>query len=311
MKAIVVGLGVQGQKRRRFAGSDYVASVDPFRPDADYRFVEDVPLGAYDAALCCVPDAPKRELLCYLLGNGKHVLVEKPLWTERQEQIAELEALANSKGVVCYTAYNHRFEPHFVRMRDLIASQELGRLYSCRMFYGNGTARLVQESEWRDAGAGVLMDLGSHLLDTVRFWFGDFDDSFRLYAAHRFENRAPDHVVIGSERLSPRIELEMTLLSWRNHFAGDILAERGTAHIDSLCKWGPSIFMRRTRVLPSGRPPEEAVTLVQEDPTWALEYAHFKQLCTKGATTDLSNDVWLGRILERLSREALRTANSA
>src|SRR5262249_37329556 len=133
MKAIVIGLGVQGQKRRRFAGSDYVASVDPFRPEADYHCIEDVPLGTYDAALCCVPDAPKHQLLSYLLGNGKHVLVEKPLWAERQEQILELEALANSKGVVCYTAYNHRFEPHFVRMRDLIASQELGRLYSCRM----------------------------------------------------------------------------------------------------------------------------------------------------------------------------------
>ena len=41
------------------------------------------------------------------------------------------------------------------------------------MFYGNGTARLVRESAWRDAGAGVLPDLGSHLLDTARFWFGD------------------------------------------------------------------------------------------------------------------------------------------
>ena len=49
----------------------------------------------------------------------------------------------------------------------------------------------------------------------------------------------------------------------------------------------------RTRVLPSGRPPEEAITLVQDDPTWALEYAHFKQLCATAAPTDLDNDIWL------------------
>jgi scyllo-inositol 2-dehydrogenase (NADP+) len=303
MKVVIVGLGVQGEKRRRFAGSDYVASVDPFKPEADYRSIEDVPLGAYDAALCCIPDAPKREVLSYLLGNGKHVLVEKPLWTQDPDHIVELEALANRKGLVCYTAYNHRFEPHFVRMRDLIASYELGRIYSCRMFYGNGTARLVRDSEWRDTGSGVLMDLGSHLLDTARFWFGNLDDSFRLYAAHRFENRAPDHVVIGSENLSPRIELEMTLLSWRNHFAADVLAERGTAHIVSLCKWGPSTFIRRSRVLPSGCPPEEVVTLVQKDPTWALEYAHFKERCASDTKNDLSNDIWLGRTLNRLGRE--------
>src|SRR5207244_4352020 len=168
-------------------------------------------------------DEPKVELLTYCLENRKHVLVEKPLWARDESDIARLETLARKNSVVCYTAYNHRFEPHFVRMRDLIASQELGRLYSCRMFYGNGTARLVRDSQWRDTGAGVLVDLGSHLLDTIRFWFGDFDDSFCLHAAHRFENRAPDHVIIGSERLAPRIELEMTLLSWRNHFTSDIL----------------------------------------------------------------------------------------
>ena len=70
----------------------------------------------------------------------------------------------------------------------------------------------------------------------------------------------------------------MTLLNWRNHFTCDIFAENGTAHIESLCKWGPTTFTHRTRILPSGRPPEAAVTLTQEDPTWALEYEHFKKL---------------------------------
>jgi hypothetical protein len=97
----------------------------------------------------------------------------------------------------------------------------------------------------------------------------------------------------------------MTLLSWRNHFTCDILAENGSAHIESLCKWGPSTFTHRTRILPSGRPPEEAVTLVQDDPTWAAEYAHFKQLCQAKIRTDLSNDIWLGRNLDRLSRAAV------
>lgn len=306
MRCIVVGLGVQGHKRRRFAGADYVACVDPFHKDADYKQIADAPLSTYDAALLCIPDDPKRELIEYLLSNGKHVLVEKPLWTPADEDIRLLEALAQTRGLVLYTAYNHRFEPHFVRMRDLIASGDLGQIYSCRMFYGNGTARLVRESAWRDEGAGVLPDLGSHLLDTCRFWFGDLSDTFSLVAANRFENRAPDHVVIGTEENRPRIELEMTLLMWRNHFTCDILAEKGTAHIESLCKWGPSTFTKRTRILPSGRPPEESVTLVQDDPTWAIEYAHFKSLCLKGAKTDLSTDYWLQSTLRRLGGEAAR-----
>jgi scyllo-inositol 2-dehydrogenase (NADP+) len=46
------------------------------------------------------------------------------------------------------------------------------------------------------------------------------------------------------------------------------------------------------------------MTLVQDDPTWALEYAHFKALCRAGAATDLANDLWLHRALARLSGEA-------
>jgi scyllo-inositol 2-dehydrogenase (NADP+) len=308
MRVVVAGLGVQGYKRRRVAGKDVVATVDPVNPEAQFQKIEDVPLADYDAVLACIPDEPKIEMLGYLLGNGKHVLVEKPLWAAEDKDIERLAALARQNNAICYTAYNHRFEPHFVRMRDIIASGRLGRIYHCRMFYGNGTARLVRDSEWRDQGAGVLPDLGSHLLDTARFWFGDIGEKFHVVSSRCFENRAPDHVVLGSRDSQPQLELEMTLLNWRNHFTCDIFAEKGSAHISSLCKWGPSAFTLRTRVLPSGRPPEETVTLVQDDPTWEIEYEHFKGLCGGGVVTDLANDLWLNRVIRTLSKSAVGEA---
>ncbi len=92
-RVVVIGLGVQGPKRRQAAGEDYVCSVDPAVEGADYRSIEDVPLADYDAAIACVPDQPKVELLDYLLSNGKHVRVEKPLWAKKDEDIPRLEAL--------------------------------------------------------------------------------------------------------------------------------------------------------------------------------------------------------------------------
>ena len=44
MRVVVAGLGVQGHKRRKFAGDDYVASVDPVNHEADYKSLLDVPL---------------------------------------------------------------------------------------------------------------------------------------------------------------------------------------------------------------------------------------------------------------------------
>ncbi len=302
MRVIILGYGVQGRKRRQIAGSDCIAVVDPIAPEADYRDLGEVPLTHFDAALVCTPDTPKLELLRYLLAHRKHVLVEKPLLADQDFQLEELALLAERQGVTCYTAYNHRFEPHFMKMRQVLEQGRLGRLYTLNMFYGNGTARLVRDSLWRDQGAGVLPDLGSHLLDTLLFWIGVPDAPFQLYQARRFENRAPDFCSFGAAG-SVAIHLEMSLLSWRNHFYADLQGELGSAHIQSLCKWGPSSLTLRSRVLPSGRPDEQTETLVQADPTWALEYEHFKQLCRDGKG-NLANDLWINRVLRQLATDA-------
>jgi len=298
MRVVVVGLGVQGRKRQAVAGSEVVATVDPVLLDARYRFIQDVPLDSYDAALLCIPDEPKINIITYLLSHHKHVLVEKPLFSPDSAQLEKLKDLAIANQVTCYTAYNHRFEPHFVRMKELIDSGSLGRIYSVRMFYGNGTARLVRDSAWRDQGAGVLPDLGSHLLDTASMWFGKLENNFSIVTADRFENRSLDHVIFGTKGLI-NLQMEATFLSWRNHFYADVFAEKGSAHISSLCKWGPSKFVVRERTLPSGLPKEIISTLSQSDPTWGLEYEYFKKLCISGKS-NIDQDILINTLLQSL-----------
>lgn len=302
MRVAVAGLGVQGRKRIAAAGTDVVATVDPRGGDAQYRQLEQVPLSAYDAALVCTPDDAKIPLLDYLLSRGKHVLVEKPLLAQNSRDLERLAAAAAKSGTAFYTAYNHRFEPHFVRMKELLGAGTIGTPYTASLFYGNGTARVVRDSAWRDRGSGVLSDLGSHLLDTVLYWFGRPSAPFRVLSASRCENRAWDHVVFGTAG-SPALLLEVTLLSWRNDFRAEVLAEKGSAHIGSLCKWGPSTFTVRKRKLPSGRPDEEPVTLECADPTWAAEYAYFKGLCSRGES-NIANDIWINEVLAQLARDA-------
>ena len=156
MKVVIAGLGIQGRKRLKVAGADAVATVDPVSVGADYRRIEDVPREAYEAALVCVPDREKAPLLEYLLSHGKHVLVEKPLLADQKKSLVRLRELALAKRVACYTAYNHRFEPHILRLKEVLDARGLGIVYSARFFYGNGTARDVRESNWRDQGLGVL-----------------------------------------------------------------------------------------------------------------------------------------------------------
>jgi len=301
MRVIVVGAGNQGGKRAKVAGADLLATVDPVNAAAKFRNVEQVPLDAYDAAMVCTPDAVKPQILSYLLANKKHVLVEKPLLGEAGCTLEQIRELAVRNNTVCYTAYNHRFEPHILRLKQSLEANWLGRIYQANFFYGNGTARDVRNSAWRDVGLGVLPDLGSHLLDWTLMLFGKPAVPPRIWCAHRFENRAFDHVHFTFQG-EPAIDYEMTMLSWRNTFRFDLFAENGSVHIDCLCKWGVSTYTERRRVLPSGRPQEHVEQLPQGDPTWELEYAHFKKLCRKPAN-NIVNDIWIDAMLAELGKQ--------
>ena len=297
MRIVVIGLGVQGRKRRAIAGGEVVGTVDPVAVEAKFKYIHDVPPESYDAACVCVPDAEKIPILRYLLGLRKHVLVEKPLLAGAVE-LQELMSLSQANRVACYTAYNHRFEPHIARLKQLLEAGSLGSVYLARFFYGNGTARDVRNSPWRDQGLGVLADLGSHLLDMALFLFGPGGTPGEVWSVNRFENQAPDHVHFGF-RGRPVLEMEATMVSWRNTFSLDVYGELGSTHIQCLCKWGPSTFTFRQRVFPSGRPAETVETLEQPDPTWQAEYEHFLGLCRAGGT-NLQNDLWLDEKIRSL-----------
>lgn len=302
MRVLVVGLGIQGRKRKAVAGDEVAATVDPVNPEADYPSVEQVAAEAFDAALVCVSDDVKLALVERFLALGKHVLVEKPLLAAEPAQLERLKELAHTRGVACYTAYNHRFEPHIARLHNVLETGQLGQIYLVRVFYGNGTALDVKRSPWRDRGLGVVTDIGSHLLDMLLFLFGPAHRKVELWSLDCFENRACDHVVFGCPG-PPVVVLEATLVSWLNTFSVDVYGEQGSAHIAGLCKWGPSTLTVRRRVFPSGRPQEHAETLPEGDPTWRLEYDHFKRLCTSGAT-NIGNDVWINGVLSELAAAA-------
>tara|TARA_B100000989_G_C19506056_1_gene456569 strand:+ start:431 stop:1345 length:915 start_codon:yes stop_codon:yes gene_type:complete len=303
MRILIVGLGIQGNKRAVYAKKDLVASVDPYVSTADYKNIFDVPLDLYDSAMLCVPDKKKEELIEYCINNNKNVLVEKPLFLSGEEKFKEFENEANRMKCVIYTAYNHRFEPHFINIKNFLNSKKLGKIYRCKLYYGNGTAKLVRTSKWRDQGSGVIHDLASHLIDTLYFWFGNFSSNFELNYANNYENRAPDNAIISTRINSTYIDFEISMLSWRNTFKCDIIGEKGSIHINSLCKWGPSEFLFRKRKFPSGKPKETKKIIVKKDPTWLKEYKHFKNLCTKKIKTNLSKDLKIERILKKIELE--------
>ena len=235
MKILIVGLDIH-QKRKKLLNKKLVfATVDTKNKSADFKNIKDAPLRQYDSVFVCTPDSEKLKILNYCIKFKKNALIEKPLVTNSGNEIKKLEIRANKKNLVFYSAYNHRFEPHFIKIKKIIKSGTLGKIYYCNLFYGNGTARLVRNQKWRDKGLGIIQDLGPHLMDTIKFWF-DKNLKFTTVYKNKFENKSPDHAILISKKNKFFVKLEMSMCMWKNTLRCDIIGSKGSIQLSLIDK---------------------------------------------------------------------------
>lgn len=297
MRYVVIGLGNLGRRRRAVLGDRCVGTVDPVAEDADHRELADLTLDGFDAAVLAVPSAAKLELLEHLLTMKKSVLVEKPLVVPDRPTLERLERIALGGRVCWYTAYNHRFEPLIVRLRDAFRAGTIGRLYYARMLYANGTAANVKGT-WRDTGLGVVEDLACHLFDLVT-WIMEERPAFEPIVVERHETNGPDHAIVMSG--DRRLVLEMSYLSWRNRFSLELIGSAGSLRLDGLRKWGGADLVHSKRILPSGVPVETLWHDEGADVTWELDLAEFERRAADGSL-DTANDWWISEMLRACGR---------
>lgn len=298
MKVIIVGYGIQGRKRQlSLKKNEFICSIDPYSKKAKYKNINEVPSNLYDTVFICTPDKEKIKIIEFCIKNKKNCLIEKPFPICTQNKIKYLEKLSNKNKVVIYVAYNHRFEPHIIKIKDYLKSKKLGRIFSCKLFYGNGTSKLVKKSKWKDKGLGVVVDLSTHLLDMCNYWFGFKKKVFSNISVDKFENKSPDNALLYEKIDNIKFQLEVTYCMWKNDFFCDIIAEKGSVHMSSLCKWDKTILKIRTRILPSGRPHEKNISLKSKDVTWKSELIYFRKLIKFKKNNDLNKDIWINNNL--------------
>jgi len=107
------------------------------------------------------------------LEAGKHVVVEKAFTTTAAEAIA-LEALARTKVLVLSVFQNRRWDSDFRTVRDVMASGRTGDIHTAEFSFlryrpGIGIKTHVEQP---GPGAGLLNDLGPHLIDQAFSLFG-------------------------------------------------------------------------------------------------------------------------------------------
>lgn len=278
-RILIIGYGIQGKKRHIIEKEKVVSIVDPFEKIADYKNIYEVPLDTFDIAYVCCPDNYKEEIINFLVKNQKHILIEKPLFPVGFNFLKKINTISKKNKTVIYVAYNHRFEPNILDVKEILDHKIIGNIYYIHFFYGNGTAQNIVKSEWRNnKNSGIFEDLGCHILDLIDFFNIDIDIKLlKTVLVSSFETSSLDY---GQFIINGNIKIVVSLsnLSWKNNFFIDCIGQKGSAHAMSLCKWGKSKSVVRERVFPSGVPIEKENCYTIKDPTWIRESKHFFDL---------------------------------
>ena len=121
----------------------------------------------FDIAVIATSTGSHLPLALKALRCGMHVVIEKPV-AGNSEDVSSLTEAAHAADRQVHVFQNRRWDSDFLTLRSLIESGSLGKLH--RLESRMETLRERAKTSWRDSPrpeylGGVLLDLGSHLVD--------------------------------------------------------------------------------------------------------------------------------------------------
>lgn len=144
--------------------------------------------GTVDAIMICNLhfDHPGTSMKAF--ARGIHVLCEKPAGVYTK-QVREMNEAAEKSDVKFAMMFNQRTNPLYIKLKDLIASGELGEIrrtnwiittwYRTQAYYDSGNWRAT----WAGEGGGVLLNQCPHQLDLWQWTVGMLPTRVRAFCS--------------------------------------------------------------------------------------------------------------------------------
>jgi scyllo-inositol 2-dehydrogenase (NADP+) len=180
----IVGFGVSGRTFHapliRAAGMRVTAIVarrsNPGAGSAEVQWFSDIAdllsEAAVDLVVIATPNHLHVEQASAALRAGRHVVIDKPaaLTASHLDTLFELERLSDRKVAVFH---NRRWDSDFLTLQRLLKARELGEVSAFYMRWDRFRPQITPRwREYAESGGGVLLDLGSHMVDQVLTLFG-------------------------------------------------------------------------------------------------------------------------------------------
>lgn len=143
--------------------------------DADHHALLDNP--DIDAVVICSPTDLHAIMIEEAAAAGKHIFCEKPIARTLKEIDKALDAVAKA-SVKLQIGFNRRFDANFARVRQAIASGEIGEPHLLHIISRDPGPPPI---EYVKVSGGMFLDMTIHDFDMARFLIGE--DVEEVFAA--------------------------------------------------------------------------------------------------------------------------------
>lgn len=134
-------------------------------------------VGRADVDLVCIttPPATHHRMALRAVELGKHILCEKPMAMNAAEAL-EMTEKAAEKDVLALIDHELRFTDGRLKAFEMLRAGKIGRIIHAK-YHFNNASRGNPELPWnwwsdKAAGGGALGAIGSHVIDTFRWFSG-------------------------------------------------------------------------------------------------------------------------------------------
>ena len=169
IRVAVAGYGVMGRRRAALLETHPDCELIAVE-DEDYRRLFEQPV---DALFVCLPNFLAARATVTALERGLHVFCEKPAGRNLDDLAAIRRAHHARLDRRLMFGFNHRHHGSVRRALQVVQSGSLGAVTGLNGIY---TKTLMEgwRTDRRQAGGGILLDQGIHMVDLFRLFAGDF-----------------------------------------------------------------------------------------------------------------------------------------
>ena len=200
----IVAVSDPDEKRRKEA-------EDKFGCKSYEKFEEMIENDDIEVIVVATPSYLHPSYTIQALKRGKNVICEKPMATNLEEADRMIE-VAKEEGKILSVFHSRRYEPSFLKVKEIIDSGVLGRIVLIKMMWHSFSRRWDWQT-LRKFGGGELNNTGPHAIDHALQFFGEKEEPeiFCHMEPTLTLGDTEDHVkIIFKGKKSPMVDLEIT-----------------------------------------------------------------------------------------------------